>query len=51
MVKTMQCSKCNKGLFPEMEGYMISSIIVKENNDYERTADVECLCEECYAKL
>jgi len=45
------CKKCGKAMVKDIEGYMISSIIMKENNDYERTADVECLCEDCYNKL
>lgn len=34
----MQCSKCGKGIFPEIEAYMVSSIIMKEKDDYERIA-------------
>ena len=48
MVKTMQCSKCIKGIFPEMECYIVSAVIMKENDDYERENDVACLCEACY---
>jgi hypothetical protein len=47
----MKCSKCNDGIFPEMEAYMVSSIIMKENDDYERTEDVTCVCENCFKKL
>jgi hypothetical protein len=44
----MQCAKCKKGIFPEMEAYIISAVIMKEKDDYERTTDVACLCDDCY---
>jgi len=44
----MICIKCKKQLLPEMECYIISAVIMKANEDYERESDVAVVCMDCY---